>query len=408
MKNISSSNKSRILSYSVLAFTLFVVILSLSSIVFPRLIVRLVSNIQDNSISPFELGFVAIPFLIIDSILIGIIILNNKQKLPSKITKFFGFVQQYDVSWKIAFIVILVLFAIYFTFTLSHIYKEEYFDDYQIAKYQGNNWTPSIENITFGFKYFLLHVSIMLFKNIRMIPLISSFLMLLLVYFTTLELTKKRIGSLIAVAIVLQSNNYLTYDSTASYANFWIFFYLLSLFLVIKKWYLSHVSYILSVFSKALNVIFIPMTIFFTLNSEISKRRKILVSIPYVIMGLIFAISTQISGLVPDIPPITPNLQRFLEGFASVSFQLRNDWLVLFCLLPLVIALYIRAKQKIFYANSAQIFLAWTLFSGPLLAGLTFYTLEPYRQIPVVIFFAIGVGILFSNRLSNRSNNSEF
>jgi hypothetical protein len=407
MKNISSNNKSRIFSYSVLAFTLFVVIVSLSSIVFPRLIIRLVSNLQDNSINPFEPGLVAIPFLIVDSILIGIIILNKKGKLPSQIRKFFSFLQQFDISWKVALITIIVLYAIYLSFTLSHIYSEEVYDDYQVAKLAGTNWSFSIDNITFGFKYFLLHASIIIFKNIRMIPLISSFLMLLLVYFTTLELTKKRIGSLIAVIMVLQSNNFLTYDSTASYANFWIFFYLLSLFLIIKKWYLSHVSYILSVFSKGLTVIFIPMTLFFTLSSEISKRKKILVITPYLIMGLIFAISSQIK-LVPNIPDISFNSQRFWDGFSSVSFQLRDDWLVLFCLLPLVIALYIRAKQKIFYAYSAMVFLAWTLFSSPLLAGLTFYTLEPYRQIPVVIFFAIGVGILFSNRLSNGSNNSEF
>jgi hypothetical protein len=384
----------------------------LSSIVFPRLIIRLVSNLQDNSINPFEPGLVAIPFLIVDSILIGIIILNNKGKLPSKITKFFGFIQQFDVSWKIAFVTIIVLFAIYLAFTLSHIYKEEIYDDYKLAKLEGTSWSFSIDNITFGFKYFLLHASIMIFKNIRMIPLISSFLMLLLVYFTTLELTKKRIGSLIAVIMVLQSNNFLTYDSTASYANFWIFFYLLSLFLILKKWYLSHVAYIFSVFSKALAVIFIPMTLFFILNSEISRRKKILVITPYVIMGLIFAIITQIQWVLQNMPEISPgislNFQRFWDGFSSVSFQLRDDWLVLFCLLPLVIALYIRAKQKIFYAYSAMVFLAWTLFSSPLLAGLTTVTLEPYRQIPVVIFFAIGIGILFSNRLSNGSNNSEF
>ena len=53
-------------------------------------------------------------------------------------------------------------------------------------------------------------------------------------------------------------------------------------------------------------------------------------------------------------------------------------------------------------------FISWTLFSSPLLAGLTVITLEPYRQIPLVIFFAIGVGILFSNKLSNGSNNNEF
>ena len=130
MENISSNNKSRIFSYSVLAFTLFVVILSLSSIVFPAFLIRLVSNFKDNTINPFEFGIVAIPFLIVNSILIGIIILNYKRKLPNQITKFFSFVQQYDVSWKIAFVIIIILFGIYFVFTLSHIYKEETYSDY--------------------------------------------------------------------------------------------------------------------------------------------------------------------------------------------------------------------------------------------------------------------------------------
>lgn len=409
MENISSNKKSRIFSYSILAFTLFVVILSLSSIVFPAFLIRLVSNFKDNTINPFEFGIVAIPFLIVNSILIGIIILNYKRKLPNQITKFFSFVQQYDVSWKIAFVIIIILFGIYFVFTLSHIYKEETFSDYaEGVKISAEGWKFSIYNITFDFKDFLLHESIVIFKNIRMIPLISSFLLLLLVYFTTLELTKKRIASLIAVVMVLQSNNFLTYDSTATYSNFWIFFYLLSLFLILKKWYLSHVSFILSIFSKALTVAFIPMTLFFTLNSKISKRKKIFLVTPYVIMGLIYAIATQFKNSIPSIQSITPDILRFWNGFTSISFQLRGDWLVLFCLLPLVLALYIRARQKIFYAYSAMFFISWTLFSSSLLGGLTVITLEPYRQIPLVIFFAIGVGILFSNKSSNRSDNNEF
>ena len=126
----------------------------------------------------------------------------------------------------------------------------------QVVKISAENWSFSIYNITFGFKYFLLHASIIIFKNIRMIPLISSFLLLLLVYFTTLELTKKRIASLIAVVMVLQSNNFLTYDSTATYANFWIFFYLLSLFLILKKWYsISCIIHFISIF-KGINCYF--------------------------------------------------------------------------------------------------------------------------------------------------------
>jgi len=35
------------------------------------------------------------------------------------------------------------------------------------------------------------------------------------------------------------------------------------------------------------------------------------------------------------------------------------------------------------------------LLSGPILAGMTDQTNQPYRFIPVIVFFAIGVGMLF-------------
>ena len=405
IEEVSANNRSRIISYGVFAFTLTIVILNLVPIVFPASIVRLTSSFEDNTINPFEPGALAIPLFIVSFILIGMMILGHKGKLPKQIIRLSNFIQGYDISWKIALVIILILFSGYFMFTWSQLFIEETYADYVDSKKAAENWSPNGINAFVGdFKYFILHYSIVIFKNIRMIPLMTSISLLILVYLTTLELTQKRISAIIAVIIVLQSNNFLTFDRTSTYANFWILFYLLSLYLVLKKWYFSHISYILSIFSKALTAIYIPMTLFFIMDSKIEKRKKIFTTVPYVIMGIIFFIATQLFGGRGIITSVTSfNYQRFWNDFGTLSFQLRRDELVVLCLLPLIIALYIQARKNISYVNSIIFFLGWILLTGPLLAGFTTYSLQPYRQIPLIIFFAIGVGFLFSNKLLNRS-----
>jgi len=39
-------------------------------------------------------------------------------------------------------------------------------------------------------------------------------------------------------------------------------------------------------------------------------------------------------------------------------------------------------------------------FSAPLLQAFTEYTVQPYRFLPTVVFFAVGIGILFTKRIN--------
>jgi hypothetical protein len=41
------------------------------------------------------------------------------------------------------------------------------------------------------------------------------------------------------------------------------------------------------------------------------------------------------------------------------------------------------------------------LFSDPLLVGLTDFTNQPYRLMPLIVFFAMGVGVLLSKRVND-------
>ena len=85
---------------------------------------------------------------------------------------------------------------------------------------------------------------------------------------------------------------------------------------------------------------------------------------------------------------------RFWEGFASFAFQMRLDYITILFLIPLIFGLFLSSK-KFKHANSISILIAGILLSGPILAGITDQTNQPYRFIPVIVFFAIGVGMLF-------------
>ena len=68
--------------------------------------------------------------------------------------------------------------------------------------------------------------------------------------------------------------------------------------------------------------------------------------------------------------------------------------MVLF-LVPLVFGLFIKSKENK-HANSISFLIAGALFSAPILTGLTDQTNQPYRLMPIIIFFSVGVGMLFS------------
>ena len=86
---------------------------------------------------------------------------------------------------------------------------------------------------------------------------------------------------------------------------------------------------------------------------------------------------------------------EFWVGFTSFAFQMRFDFIIILFLLPLIFGLFIVSKNNK-YANSISILIVGILLAAPLLTGITDKTNMPYRFIPISVFFAVGVGILFS------------
>jgi len=384
--------------------------LSLVSVVFPALIASgnsTIKNLQDIGVvlfevEPFQAGIWAGP-LVVGNILVFIgLALYYKKRLPGNFKKLIDFVFNFEISKKISAIVIIVLLSIYVGFSFEELTTEEEWEDYHGVKQRLERWSP--DQITSGFephiKYFMHWSSMILFGHYTVVPFLASISLLLLTYFFTSKISKKRFAGIVAFVILLQSNLFLTYDTTVSYTNFWILFYLLSLYLLYKVWPLSPVTYLLSIFSKALTATFLPMSLFFIFRSKISTTTKLIVSASstaLILIGIIVATTgANIGGIAGEQEEF--DWDEFALGFTSFSYQLRFDGLVLIFILPLIVGLFIASRNRILHADSMMVFIGGILFITPLVTGFTELTSQPYRFVPLVVFFAIGVGILLSKR----------
>lgn len=396
-------SKSSLLSYGVFGFSISIILLCCISIIFPALILSINSEYKElpfytQQVDPFEIGVIAIPFVILNVIilLIGVIYYKKKYSL----NRLFDF----DVSKKVTIITITIILSSYIITTVPEFEKNEEFADFIDMEKRLNesihenrftiedaiSGNPNYSSIEPHVKYSLLIISEKIFGDFRVIAFIASIALLITTYFITKEITKKRIPGIFAMLLVLQSNIFLSYDTSSTYSNFWILFYVLSLYLVLKKWQFTHISFVLSIFSKLLSTVFLPLTIFFVVNNTKGKKRVyILIFYAALIIGVLFAVNSTLGEINNTYLP-----ERFIEGFAQFSYQLRFDYIILIFLLPLTVTLFLKSLKGFHQANSIQILISGFLIIPPLLITFSEQTNEPYRLIPLVVFFAIGASAL--------------
>jgi len=395
--------KTHLVTNIVFVISFIIVILSSVSIFFPALIPSLTIE-PDNFVEPFEPGVWSIPVLFVNLFLLFFGIAYVKGLIPKTIKKGIHFILDFEIKPKIAFISITFLLAIYVVFSFQDlaIYELEEWGDFRrietaLKEFPYIQQEGSLQYIYV--KMFLVFVSQEIFQNVKIIPFIASISLLVLTYFFTLEISKKRFAGIIAVIILLQSNTFRIYDVSATYSSFWILFYLLSLYLIYKKWSLSLVAFVASILSKPITVMFLPMTFFVIYQSKISKNKKIRLFASYgaiiVIGGIVFASVVDLGDRITSF-----DHEDFWSGFTTLSFQLRSDGFVLVFLIPLVVALFLVSKKGILQANSVLILISGVLLSSSLLVAFTTYDMQPYRYLALLVFFAIGFGALFSKRIT--------
>jgi len=406
--NIQKTSK---VSYIVFGVSLVIVLASLSSVFFPSL---LISTIIDpvSKVDPFVPGALFLPVLISNLIILAFGILYYTKKLPNPIKNSFNFLANFEVSKNVAlFVVVTIIFGYIGTAMIDSVNDEsKQLGDFDGVLLAVENWPFGEEGIpslkVLHAKNFLLSASLFLFGNIKIIPFLGSVSLLILTYFFTKELAKKRFAGIVAMLIVFQSYIFLRFDTVATYSNFWTLFYLLSLYLILKKWQLSPISYIASIFSKPLTAVFLPMTFFFIYRSEITRKKKIQVTIAYVIIVAvavagIFLTNVDLGGGVTS-GKINFDIYNFVAGLSTWGYQLRFDTLFLMLILPVTVGLFLVSRKGLHQADSALVLIAGIILAMPLLAALTTVNLHPYRYVPLLVFFAIGVGTLLSRKITQQ------
>ena len=396
------------LTWTIFLGTLITALISLIPAVFPALLLRSFGGLEDFvGINPFEIGIWAYPLLISNFVLLGLAFLYVKNRLPRLISKSIKFVFNFEVSKKVAFFVVVILIGMYIIFTVGELFNGKYQADF---KEHFENWFNLYDVTKFDITpignhvlFFLVTSSQEVFENYKVIPFVASIGLLVLTYLFTVELSKKRFAGIVAMVIVLQSNIFLMYDTSITYPNFWILFYLLSLYLIIKKWSLSPISYVVALFSKPLTAAFLPMTLFFIYRADISKQKKVNCVIFYGIilvsvLALILTVETKSLGNF-DADLGVFSAHDFWDGFASLYSALRFDGLVLLFLLPLAFGLFHAARKGIAHADSIMFLILGMLLSSPFIYGFSNFIIVPYRLVPLIVFFAIGTGLLLSRNV---------
>ena len=381
-----------------------VVLISLIPAIFPVLLLRTFGGFEDVvGINPFERGEWAYPLLVTNLILLFIGILYLKNRLGQLITKPIKFIFNFEVSNRVAFLVIVILIGFYITFSVGELFDGKFQPDFKIHfRPWLKIYSPTDFNSTpieYHLLFFLETTSMQVFENYKVIPFIASITLLVLTYIVTVEISKKRFAGIVSMVIVLQSNVFLMYDTSVSYPNFWILFYLLSLYLILKKWPLSPISYVASIVSKPLSAAFLPMTLFFVYRTNISKKKKIYILISYGItvgLGIIFLASSNQS--LTSINEFQNH--DFWSGFSATYLSLRFDGIVLIFLLPLTVGLFIASRRGIRHADSLMFLIMGILLSAPFVQAFSGSINVPYRYIPLIVFFAIGTGILLSRKVT--------
>ncbi len=404
MSNTNVKKYSKI-SWVVFTFTISIVLISSIPVIFPALFSEVffipksegIGIPTQFEIDPFEFGILAIPLIVTNfSVLMFFFLIRNNQ-LNEKIKT----LTKFQVSQKISIIIVIILIGIYISISYSDIgfgsyhaeIDEEYVDWDRLKNRIINMQSIWPDQLTSEphFKHTLLKISQIIFGNFYVIPYMSSIGLLIITYLFTSKITNNRIAGIISLVLVLQSNLFLTFDTSATYASFWIMLYLLSLYAMIKTWPLSPMFYLLALFTKLSVILYGPMSLFVILNSEISKQRKIIITIS---TSLIFLVLLGY-GSTQDLVKTDLDWNDFWIGFTAFAFQLRLDGLVVVFLLPLTIGLFIKSKTSK-YSTSILILIGGILLISPITSGLLNETNQPYRYLSLVVFFAVGVGLLFS------------
>ena len=403
---MSEQISSKLVTYAAFLVTLGIVGISVFSVIFPAFII---SNTYEfpNDLDPFETSPWTVPIIISSFSLLALGFLYKHEKLPHQLYSGIKFILNFEISKKTAIILGIIILGIYIGLSSSELFLDEknQWSDYFILEDaleiwpSTDHWNVYIkEQNTRYVRMILLDVSQDLFQNIKLLPFIASILVIVFTALITIQISKKRFAGIIAMIILLQSITFTDFDTIAVYENFWVLFYLISIYSIQKKWWhTSPFLFILAVFSKAFIVTYFWMNVFYIYRSDIPNKTKYILFASYgVMIGAIYWIFENGQSIIYD-DVVRFDFNSFLDGFTGWGNNMQLDPLAILCIVPLVVGLFVKSLKGIKQADSILILILGTILAGPLISYVTdFYFILPYRFIPFIVAMAIGIGVFLS------------
>ena len=398
---------SKILYHLVFFTTLSIVVFSLFAIIFPSFLMTTFYPYTTN-LQPFESSVWLVPIISSNSILLVIGFAYYRKKLPLQIYKGIEFILNFEISKKTALLTGIIILVVYIGFSLPELAIDEatQYDDWGVLESALEVW-PSTdsddiyinEQNTRYVRMLLLDASSDLFQNIKLLPFVASILLVVVTFFLTYQITQKRFAGIISMVILLQSHTFLYFDTIAVYENFWVLFYVVSLYAINKKWQYSSISYLLSIFSKAFIAVFFLSSVYYICRASISTRKKLYTLASYatslIVILLVFSFGESIYFDIINI-----SSSEFFLAFNALGYTLRYDLIIVLSLLPLTLGLFFKfRKDNSKKVDSILVLILTALLAGPVISMLTdFYFILPYRFLPLIVFVAVGIGVLLSKK----------
>lgn len=398
---------SKILYYLVFFTTLSIVVFSLFAIIFPSFLMTTFYPYTTN-LQPFESSVWLVPIVSSNSILLVIGFAYYRKKLPLQIYKGIEFILNFEISKKTALLTGIIILVVYIGFSLPELAIDEatQYDDWGVLESALEVW-PSTdsddiyinEQNTRYVRMLLLDASSDLFQNIKLLPFVASILLVVVTFFLTYQITQKRFAGIISMVVLLQSHTFLHFDTIAVYENFWVLFYVVSLYAINRKWQYSSISYLLSIFSKAFIAVFFLPSLYYICRASISTRKKLYTLASYatslIVILLVFSFGESIYFDIINI-----SSSEFFLAFNALGYTLRYDLIIVLSLLPLTLGLFFKfRKDNSKKVDSILVLILTALLAGPVISMLTdFYFILPYRFLPLIVFVAVGIGVLLSKK----------
>ena len=403
----------KILFHLAFFVTLSIVVFSLFAIIFPGFLLVSFSFYQTN-LEPFQPSVWLVPVVSSNSILLIIGFAYYRKKLPLQIHRGIEFILNFEISKKTALLAGIIILVVYIGFSLPELAIDEatQWDDWNRVQKALEIW-PSTdhEDVVVNeyssryVKMFLLEASLVIFQNVKVLIFVASILLAVVTFFLTHQITQKRFAGIISMVILLQSHTFLHFDTIAVYDNFWILFYVASLYVINRKWQYSSPLYLLSIFSKVFIGIFFLSSIYYICRASISKRKKLYTLASYVVSLIIILViisnfNLGVGGGYGGSYSLQPT--EFFLAFNAMGLVLRYDLVVVLSLLPLTLGLFFKfRKENAKKADTIFILILTALLAGPILAMLTAFQpvpILPHRFLPLIVFVAVGIGVLLSKK----------